>query len=431
MFRKKWFSVISLIGCLMILSGLNTLWAAESDVARLIELLKSKNIITQPEADLLLKEVKETAKKEQKELEEIKTAAKSNALPAALKGFKFGTTIFGEWKNRNSDSTADKNNFNLNRTHFTFLKDVNDWLSLNLTADLYTSMDADDNSASKGNGMELRVKVASVNLKFLDTTTMLGSIPYASNAYDESIWPYRVQGKNILDDLGIQSTNDIGIANQGVLGGYMDDAYLKFASKPFAGKWGGWFVGVYNGGGYTVGESNDNKVVSGVVYLRPLPTVPVLKGLQLAYAGTTGESNSTFSTTKVPSASATDYPDFHASIAQVSLQHEYFTIMGQYYVGKGTATATDDFNRNAYQVDGFLKVPGCDKTRIFSKYQRFDIEPNATTDDSSSSKLVAGFSYDFSKEFMPFFAYEKVRYDFNTTTRLDYDQYQLGFQLKL
>ena len=41
---------------------------------------------------------------------------------------------------------------------------------------------------------------------------------------------------------------------------------------------------------------------------------------------------------------------------------------------------------------------------------------------------VLGVSYDWSKEFMPFMAYEHR--DFEDPRKKDYDQLQLGFQLK-
>lgn len=198
MFWKRW-AYRTTLGVFLTLGSFNPAGAAESDTARLIELLKSKNIITQPEADQLLKEVKESAKKEQKEKEEIRAAAnKGGALPAALQGFKFSTTIFAEWNNKVIDNGPSLNQFNLNRAYFTLTKDINDWLGMNVTADLFTSKDAND----KGNGLELRLKYGYASLKLFGTYSELGMIHTPSNYYDNSIWPYRVQGKNLLPDLG-------------------------------------------------------------------------------------------------------------------------------------------------------------------------------------------------------------------------------------
>ena len=43
--------------------------------------------------------------------------------------------------------------------------------------------------------------------------------------------------------------------------------------------------------------------------------------------------------------------------------------------------------------------------------------------------IVAGLSYDVSKEFMPFIAWEHQNAHANSGT-VDYDKYQVGFQLK-
>lgn len=412
--------------CLFVLTSLNPLWAAEADTARLIELLKSKSIINQQEADALLKEVKESAKKEQKEIDEIKFAVKASTLPSPLKGFKFSSTLFAEWNSKNPDggATGSTNDFNVNRAYISLSKEINDWLGMNVTADLFTSKDADD----KGNGLELRLKYAYVAMKFFGTETRLGMIGTPSESYDSSIWPLRVQGKNLLDDLGIQPSADFGISNQGVFGGYMDDEYLKFASKPFAGKWGGYSIGVFNGSGYDTTEANNNKVVSGMIYFRPLPSVPVLKGLQIAYAGTYGESNTTFSAPAPAGKSTTDYPDCTSNTAQVSLQHKAFTVMGQYYWGESTAKAADENDRKAYLVEAFAKVPGLEKAKIFGRYLQFD--PNTDKDKDDWNRVTAGVAYDLSKEFMPFVAFEKKSFDTNSAKNIDYDQLQVGFQLK-
>lgn len=430
MVRKGMLFYTMVFCCLFALGSFNPLWAAESDSARLIELLKSKNIISQQEADVLLKEVKESAKKEQKELEEIKTTAKAATLPASLKGFKFSSTLFAEWNSRNPEAGASTNDFRLGRTYISLSKEINDWLAMNITADLFTSMDPDDNTTTKGNGLELRVKNAYIAMKFKGTETRVGMIGTPSESYDGSIWPLRVQGMNLWDDLSIQPSTDYGVSNQGVFGGYMDEEYLKIASKPFAGKWGGYNIGIFNGSGYNVSEANNNKVIAGVIYFRPLPSMPVLKGLQLAYAGTSGKSNANFSTAAATAAgkSTTDYPDCTSNSVQASLQHKIFTVMGQYYWGKSAAKATDEYDRKAYLVEAFVKVPGLEKSKVFGRYLHFD--PNTDLDNDDWNRVTAGVAYDVSKEFMPFVAFEKKSFDTTSATNIDYDQYQVGFQLK-
>lgn len=412
MFWKKSLIYPIVLFCFMLSGGLAASSAAAADNADLITVLKDKNVLTDKEA------------------EQLKKSGDASVLPPALRGFRFSTTIFAEWNSLKpsndvaGSNTGSSNQFALNRAYLTLLKDVTPWLSMNFTADLFTSKDADD----KGNGLELRMKYAYAALKFFGTTTYLGLIPTPSDSYDSSIWPYRVQGKHLWDELGIQASADFGIANQGVFGGYMDEDYLKYASKAFAGKWGGWMAGIYNGPGYSNSESNNNKVASGLVYLRPLPGVPVLKGLQLAYVGSYGKSNSNFAT-----GVTTDFPDWQANIAQASLQNKWFAVMGQYYWGKATATSNEENKRKAWLVDAFVRVPGVEKARVFGKY--YNYTPNTEVQNASSANngwitAVGGISYDVSKEFMPYIAWEHRSYDIQTASLHNSDKYQVGFQLK-
>ena len=103
-------------------------------------------------------------------------AKKGDFLPPALRGFKFGTTIFAEWNAKNITNGASTNQFALNRGYVTLTKDINSWLGMNITSDLFTSVDPDD----KGNGLELRLKYAYANLNLFgyDHPAWFGSHPF-------------------------------------------------------------------------------------------------------------------------------------------------------------------------------------------------------------------------------------------------------------
>jgi hypothetical protein len=424
--RGKILVCLLILGLFALNGYLTPLGAAEGDNAALIKVLQDKKVLSEQEAEQLLKEVEKSSRAT---AEKGSTKAPSGGeiqLPTALKGFRFSTTIFSEWNNLKPDDTASKNQFTLNRAYLTLLKDVNPWLGVNLTADITSAPQRDTSTgsvSSSSQGWELRMKYAYVNLNLLGTNTLLGLVPTPSDAYDSAIWPYRVQGKHLLDDLSIQASADYGLVNIGTFGGYMDDEYLQYASKQFAGRWGGWMVGLFNGSGYTTSEANNNKVVSGLVYVRPLPDVPILKGLQLAYTGTYGKSNSTFAT-----GPTTDYPDWQVNITQASLQHKWFKVMGQYFWGKATATSAEENKRDAWLVDAFVRIPNLEKARVFGKWYTHD--PDTNTANNSYDTKIVGVSYDVSKEFMPFIAWEHRNYDTQTASLKNYDKYQIGFQLK-
>jgi len=212
----------------------------------------------------------------------------------------------------------------------------------------------------------------------------------------------------------------------------MDEDYLKYGNKTFGGKWGGYMIGLYNGAGYDRQEANNNKVVSGLLYLRPLPTTNILKGLQLAYVGTYGLSNQTYN--PVPAGKTTNaYPDWRTNIIQASLVHPYFTVMGQYYWGTSTKTAREDKDRKGYLASAYVRVPYANKLRVFGKY--YTIDPDTDLTASANQKkdeyavYAAGLAYDWSKEFMPFFAWERED-NKKFSNRTDYDKHQIGFQLR-
>lgn len=123
-------------------------------------------------------------------------------------------------------------------------------------------------------------------------------------------------------------------------------------------------VGAYNGSGYDDVETNNNKVVTGLVYARPFPKIPILKGLQLAYMGGYGKSSKNFDKKY---GSPSDNPDWTINVAQASLVHPYFTIMGQYYWGKGAKNSTDENDREGYLAAAFARIPKVEKLRIFGK----------------------------------------------------------------
>jgi hypothetical protein len=83
------------------------------------------------------------------------------------------------------------------------------------------------------------------------------------------------------------------------------------------------------GSGFDTPERNKTKVVCGLEYVRPFPVTPILKGFQLAYDGTYGESNNQFAP---GSGNANDLPTWQVNVLQGSLQHPSFTVMGQYNI---------------------------------------------------------------------------------------------------
>lgn len=420
--KWKWFAGLTMVAFLLSMgAGPPLLQAGERDTQLLLNLLKKKGIITEEESQELQRELQTSAKQEKEVMKkEITEAAqKGDFLPGHLKNIKIGTTIFSEFRARSEDKGGTTTNeFALNRGYLTLAGKVNSWLGFNLTSDLFTSRD----SADRGNGLELRMKYAYADLFFGNTVTELGMAHTPSDMYDGSIWPYRVQGKHYLDDNSIQSSSDFGANIRGTFGGFMDEDFRKMAGSTYAGKWGGYQVGLYNGGGYTNPENNTDKIIGGMVYFRPAPNLELIKGLVMSYYGMFGKSNANFTA----AGKTREYPSVQVNLAQLAWQHKWFTLYGQYYWGKGTFTSTEEEDRNGWLVEGFVRIPSQEKMRVFGRY--FTYDPNTNKSNNAQTTRVIGLSYDWTKEFMPFVAYEHR--DFEDSTKKNYDQFQVGFQLK-
>ncbi len=73
-----------------------------------------------------------------------------------------------------------------------------------------------------------------------------------------------------------------------------------------------------------------------------------------------------------------------------------------------------------------------EKLRGFGKYYTMDPDTDLTATQVKTKNeyavYVAGLSYDWSKEFMPFIAWERED-NKRHSARIDYDKYQIGFQL--
>ncbi len=420
MMRRKICLWLMIFGFLGFLGSRHQVQAGEVDALHLINLLKQKGVLTQEEADGLMKEARKQAQAEKAELkEEIKKEGeKGSYLPKALKDFGFSTTMFAEYNLKDTEGGKTQNQFLLNRLYLTFKKKVTPWLGFNATTDIFTSKDAND----VGNGLEVRMKYAMAQLYLGGTTTELGLIHNASDMYDSDIWPYRVQGKHFLDRHGIQASADYGVGILGPFGPTVDKKNY-YGSNNYDGKWGGYQVGVYNGPGYdNPGDNNNNKVISGLVYFRPLPNIDQMKGLQLAYVGSYGQSDKNFTA----NGKTNDFPDWQINIGQLSYQHKWFTLMGQYYWGKGTKNSTEDNDRSGWVAAGFVRIPGAEKMRLFGKVDYYD--PNKDVSNDGVTTYIAGISYDLTKEFMPYMAWERT--DNENPKTGDSNMYQIGFQYK-
>ncbi|MBF0474463.1 MAG: hypothetical protein HQK57_05615 [Deltaproteobacteria bacterium] len=385
----------------------------------LTDVLMEKGVISKDEA-------KEIKKDEEKGLN----------LPKGLQGVSLGGTYFINYfiRNYDSGSKANDNGFSLDRAYLTLGKEFTPWFSTRATVDVtYDKKRGSTGTDASEIGWEVRIKYAYglFDFKNLFGMEMLGDqfrlqsevglVHNASDNYDDSLWPYRVEGKNFLDRHNIMSTSDYG-ANMHLTLGEMDKEFKERVESKYASRWGGVYFGVYNGAGFDRNERNDTKFFEGQLWIRPLNMFDWGKGIRLAAQYGNGESDAKFA---VP-AGSTAYPQWNIQLYTASYQHELFTIFGQYYAGKGTKTSTEEKNRTGWDVAGFVKMPFWPCLRLFAKYDDYTPDDDARTSAEEKTQIY-GISYDLAKGLMVYTAMERTNYDLKSAGP-DTSLYQMGLK---
>ncbi|MDD3558209.1 MAG: hypothetical protein PHW27_06500 [Melioribacteraceae bacterium] len=313
---------------------------------------------------------------------------------------KFSGTWFLGFHQGKMDG-EDFSSFFIRRGYFTVRNSFNDKFSLRFTTDITLDEEGD------GEGdIEIRLKYGYINYKFgslgflNDLSAEFGIVhrPYITFAHD--IYNYRVQGATILDRFDMTSSADFGISFFGLLGGKMDNQYIKSADDKHPGKFGSFGFGIYNGAGYHGIEKNKSKVFEGRISLRPLWNL--LPGLQLTYLGIFGKGNTDAE------------PDYNANAFDFSYQSSLINLQGLYYNGKGKQSGTLlDENGNVAKRKGYsafaeLKIPGTK----FAVFGRYDFVKNEFISYDVKNKLmIAGIGYTFLERNRVILNFEKLDSD--------------------
>ncbi|MBE9573936.1 MAG: hypothetical protein IMF20_02250 [Proteobacteria bacterium] len=374
---------------------------------------------------VLAEDTKEAAKKE--------VESKPLELPKGLKGISVGGTYFLEYYNKDyEDDTKndDFSSFTVQRAYITLKKKFTPWFSSRVTADItYDSKRGAVGADAKEIGWEFRLKYAygKFDVKKLGRSDVrleseFGLVHCVSDDYDTALWPYRAQGKHFLDRHSIMSSADYG-TNVRLTFGDMDKEFKKKVSKKYAGKWGGIWAGVYNGAGYGHKEENDDKAFEVLAYMRPFNMIDLLKGLRIGYHALRGESD-----TLLTGGGPKEYPEWEIDQFLASYQHEYFTVMGQWYSGKSEDRSSDNNDRDGYNIAAFVKMPFHKKLRIFARYDVYDKDNNRDNYDENTK--IYGVSYDLDKGIMAWAGLEDKEYD-SGLNKNDYKLTQVGLAIKL
>ena len=189
-----------------------------------------------------------------------------------------------------------------------------------------------------------------------------------------------------LERNNVISSGDFGIFFLALLGEEMNDHYKNTVNKNFAGKYGSFAIGIFNGGGYHAREKNESKSLESRFTIRPFHKI--IPGLQVSYHGAIGKGN------------IAESPDWEYSSVYISYEHEHLICTGEYYIGKGNykGSAIQDtvsfaaVPQNGYSLFSEWKLFNC-KFGLFGRYDLFTQEFN--NNDVTTKRTITGIAFHF------------------------------------
>ncbi|MFP8490201.1 hypothetical protein ACKGJO_14035 [Gracilimonas sp. Q87] len=180
-----------------------------------------------------------------------------------------------------------QNQFTIKRGYVNFRHKLAEGLNARLTQDVTIDREGD------GIGdIELRLKYAFVEYDiqsiglFNEPVLSAGVTRRPWISFEQEINDYRSQKSMFLDQNDFLPSADYGIVFETGFGKSLAEPGLTSNNSSY----GSFSVGIYNGGGYSSLEKNNNKVVEGRLSLRP--AAAFLPGLQLTAFGAIGKGNS-------------------------------------------------------------------------------------------------------------------------------------------
>ncbi len=284
----------------------------------------------------------------------------------------------------------DFSKFAITRSYFTSKVDILPMLSARITMDARQDDTGD---------MKVRLKYAYAKFDFgdwggLSKVNLEGGIVHmAWLDFEQKVNPYRMRDKMFMERSGLFNSADIGVTLAGGFGEDLSDEFKEEVNSSYPAKYGSWAVGVYNGGGYSAIEENENKVVQARVTFRPLPET--LPGLQFSGFGILGEGNR--------AGEPEDTPDYKVFNLYASYQFPKGVFTAQYVTGegnqKGSWFVADDPLTDpllAHEYDGFSlfgewKLDA--NWRLVGGFDDFNRTPEDM--DLSFTRVHGGIGYDF------------------------------------
>lgn len=305
--------------------------------------------------------------------------------------------------------------FILKRSYFTLKKDLTDVFSVRYTMDLTVDREGEDagNVETRLKYLYLKATPKIDSKTFTGTWIEVGMVHRPWLDYEQRINTYRVQDNMFIERNRIFNSADFGITIAGNIGPKMDKTFLREVNGAMPGKYLSYSFGIYNGGGYSGEEQNNNKVISGRISTRPFAAS--LPELQVSGYFNTGKGNSDLS------------PDFNQVLGFVAYTGRHLTVTGQYHTGKGDFRALyvdpNDGSRaldnNGYSFFGEYKI-GKTPFAVWARYDLFEV---AELDDETK-RIIGGITYKINDMIRLVLNTEHTTIDNNTE-----DVYELNLEI--
>jgi hypothetical protein len=346
----------------------------------------------------------------------MRPACSGEAIMSPHEGVTFEALAYIEYsygkKPLSGDTESNCNSFQVTRGYLTFKREATPWLGFRYTLDVHQ----DDAGNYRRRDKYLYAELSPRDFGFLThmkSEIGIGHMPWLD--FEEHINPYRCQGTMAIERAGTFNSADVGVSLRGCFGESMPNAKERTGNSHYAGRYGSWHLGLYNGGGYHATENNENKALEGRLTVRPLPDV--VPGLQLSYLGIFGKGN-----VVEPAAAdmaASGIPDYKVHLGMLSFEHPALIVTGQIFttVGNAEGNWTDPVTGEALTTSGYSafanwKLPGSEgRWSLFGRYDHFDADADDVIACETAYDMVfGGIAYDLYKGNLLMLGFETTDY---------------------
>ena len=339
-----------------------------------------------------------------------KPAAQKVELPAPLRGFNpiglfYLSYQAGSQYEGVPNETESYNAFRLKRGYFGADVDVTPFLTARFVTDITVDSTGDVKPRAK-------YIYGKFHWKGNDVITApymefgLAHMPWLD--FEEAINGFRMQDTMFLERNGVFNSADVGVIFGSNLGGSMSSEYKSEVNSHYAGRYGSWQAGIYNGGGYHASEQNKNKVFEGRLTVRPAPDV--VPGLQFTAFGLVGKGNQ-------PATNGASPPDWKGFNGMVSYESRFFTGTAQGFVGKGNqsgkAIAPDGSaaRQRGFSLFAAAHIPTPhfgEKISVLGRVDEFDADTDIYSD--IQHRYIAGIAWHMYKGNIWLFDYQRTNH---------------------